>query len=57
MKGKTREKADGLHFNHNQTLVKVPKPSPSLRVKTHIKAGTLEVQGIRSKWQSLLQSL
>jgi len=25
--------------NHNQTLVQAPKPTPSLTVKTHVKAG------------------
>ena len=51
MKVKTQVKAGGLHFNHNQTLVRDraqttagirPRaPRQSLKVKTQVKAGAL----------------
>ena len=41
MQVKTRIKAGGLNFNHNETLVRTPKPAPGLKVKTHVKAGGL----------------
>ena len=42
MQVKTRIKAGGLFLrNHNETLVRAPKPAPSLKVKTRIKAGGL----------------
>jgi hypothetical protein len=41
MQVKTNLKAGGLMFNHNETLVRAPKPAPSLKVKTRIKAGGL----------------
>ena len=31
----------GMPFNHNQTLVRVHKPTPALKVKTHVKAGSI----------------
>ena len=39
MQVKTRVKAGGMPFNHNETLVRVQKPKQGLRVKTHVKAG------------------
>ena len=41
MQVKTRIKAGGISMNHNETLVRAPKPAPSLKVKTRIKAGGL----------------
>ena len=42
MQVKTRIKAGGISIpNHNETLVRAPKPAPSLKVKTHLKAGGL----------------
>ena len=31
----------GMPFNHNQTLVRIQKPTQGLKVKTHIRAGDL----------------
>jgi hypothetical protein len=39
MQVKTRVKAGGMPFNHNETLVRVQKPPQGLKVKTNIKAG------------------
>ena len=39
MQVKTRVKAGQIALNHNETLVRVPRPTPSLKVKTHVKAG------------------
>ena len=39
MQVKTRIKAGGMPFNHNETLVRVQKPTQGLKVKTHLKAG------------------
>lgn len=39
MKVKTHLKAGGLAMNHNETLVRAPRPTQSLKVKTHVKAG------------------
>src|SRR5262249_59065845 len=39
MQVKTRVKAGGWPLNHNETLVRAPKPAPSLKVKTNLKAG------------------
>jgi hypothetical protein len=36
---KTHLKAGGLVANHNETLVRAPRPAAGLRVKTHVKAG------------------
>ena len=41
MKVKTHSKAGGTDRNHNETLVRVQKPTQGLKVKTHIKAGRL----------------
>ena len=41
MQVKTRVKAGGLVENHNETLVRVQKPTPGLTVKTKVKAGTI----------------
>jgi hypothetical protein len=40
-KVKTRPKARLSNANHNETLVRVPKPALGLKVKTHVKAGAL----------------
>jgi hypothetical protein len=40
LKVKTKVKA-GAQFNHNETLVRIPRPATGLKVKTHIKAGTI----------------
>ena len=40
MQSKTRVKAGIVNLmNHNETLVRVPRPAPALKVKTHVKAG------------------
>jgi hypothetical protein len=39
LKVKTHLKAGQLPENHNETLVRIPRPAPGLRVKTHGKAG------------------
>jgi len=39
MKIKTRIKAGGAPFNHNETLVRTFRPVARLKVKTHVKAG------------------
>jgi hypothetical protein len=44
MQVKTRVKAGGLPLNHNETLVRAPKPAPSLKVKTNLKAGGLSLR-------------
>jgi hypothetical protein len=36
---KTHVKAGGLAVNHNETLVRGPRPTARLKVKTHVKAG------------------
>ena len=41
MQVKTRIKAGGLMFNHNETLVRAQQPATGLKVKTRIKAGGL----------------
>ena len=43
MQVKTRVKAGGLSFNHNETLVRAPSQAQSLKVKTRVKAGGLNV--------------
>ena len=43
MSVKTRVKAGGM-LNHNETLVRATGPAPSLKVKTHVKAGGLQLQ-------------
>jgi len=37
--------------NHNQTLVQAPEPTPSLTVKTHVKAG-----GVANHNQTLVRA-
>lgn len=44
MQVKTCGKAGGLIENHNETLVRVQKPTPGLKVKTHIKTGIVIVR-------------
>jgi hypothetical protein len=39
MQVKTRIKAGGLNWNHNETLVRAPSQAQGLKVKTRIKAG------------------
>jgi hypothetical protein len=39
MQVKRQIKAGGIVDNHNETLVRVQKPTQGLRVKTHVKAG------------------
>jgi hypothetical protein len=39
MKVKTRGKIGVSGVNHNETRVRVQKPTPGLKVKTNIKAG------------------
>ena len=39
LKVKTHGKAGNIRVQHNQMLVRVPKPAPGLKVKTHVKAG------------------
>ena len=41
MQVKTRIKAGGLNFNHNETLVRTPSQAKGLKVKTRVKAGGL----------------
>ena len=44
MKTKTHVKAGGFNgTNHNETLVRTTRPAPSLKVKTHLKAGAVLV--------------
>jgi hypothetical protein len=45
MQVKTRIKAGGMPFNHNETLVRVQKPTQGLKGKTHVKAGALLTGG------------
>jgi len=45
MQVETRMKAEGVPFKHNETVVRAPKPTQSLTVKTHIKAGAPPVIG------------
>jgi hypothetical protein len=44
MQVKTRVKAGGMSLNHNETLVRAPKPAPSLKVKTTLKAGSISLR-------------
>ena len=44
MQGKTRGKVEVLAANHNETLVRVPRPAPALKVKTRVKAGGINPQ-------------
>ena len=45
MQIKTRVKAgQPIPNNHNETLVRVPRPAPALKVKTHVKAGGITYQ-------------
>ena len=39
MKVKTKIKDESTERNHNETLVRVQKPTQGLKVKTNIKAG------------------
>ena len=39
MQVKTRVKAGGMPFNHNETLVRATGQPKGLTVKTHVKAG------------------
>jgi hypothetical protein len=39
MQVKTRIKASGTERNHNETLVRVQKPTQGLKVQTGLKAG------------------
>src|SRR4029450_7283307 len=39
MQVKPRVKAGLIASNHNETLVRVPRPASALKVKTHVKAG------------------
>ena len=41
MQVKTRVKTGGTDRNHNETLVRVQKPTHGLKVKTGIKAGRI----------------
>ena len=43
MQVKTKVKAGGLTLNHNETLVRVQKPTQGLKVKTRIKAGGIQL--------------
>ena len=43
MQVKTNLKAGGISINHNETLVRAPKPAPSLKVKTNLKAGGISM--------------
>jgi len=37
-------KAGGLPWNHNESLVRVQKPTQAFKVKTHVKAGIVIVR-------------
>lgn len=39
LKVKTHVKAGGIDHQHNETLVRIQKPTQGLKVKTHVKAG------------------
>jgi len=39
MKGKTPVKAGGVLLNHTETLARIQKPAPGLKIWTHVKAG------------------
>ena len=41
MQVKTKIKAGGMPFNHNETLVRIQKPAQGLKVKTGVKAGNI----------------
>jgi hypothetical protein len=41
MKVKTQGKAGLVGVNPNETLVRVQKPTTTLKVKTHVKAGVI----------------
>jgi hypothetical protein len=43
MKTKTRVKAGGLQFNHNETLVREARQANGLKVKTKVKAGGISM--------------
>jgi hypothetical protein len=46
MQVETRVKAGAIAANPNETLVRVPRPAPSLKVKTHVKAGRDAASGL-----------